>query len=133
MKRRDTPSYRRHREMLWQQQDMRFLGKPMTFDVYVMLRGIQRDSCALCGADLDMSFRNAEAVDHDHESHEVRGILCGSRDRCNTSLVKRFEAGKLDRLDDYTQRRIMHYLAHPPAEKLRALFIKDGMSIPRPA
>lgn len=42
----------------------------------------QRNECAICGGGTG-GGRRALAVDHDHETGAVRGLLCG---RCNTAL-----------------------------------------------
>jgi recombination endonuclease VII len=112
------------REKAWATQGMRFRGGPMTREVYWALRKEQHDACALCHSDLRLSIRGGDAVDHNHETKEVRGILCGAKQRCNLSLVSRFEAGKTERMDEYTVARIATYLLNPPASRLTMKMVK---------
>lgn len=42
----------------------------------------QQDRCAICGIHTDEHSRSF-AVDHDHKSGSIRGLLCG---KCNTAL-----------------------------------------------
>lgn len=52
----------------------------MTPEEYYELLELQRDVCAICGKD-DGTRRLA--VDHDHETGEIRGLLCR---KCNMGL-----------------------------------------------
>lgn len=45
---------------------------------YEQLRIQQKDSCAICG-----DYRRKLVIDHDHKTHQVRGLLCS---RCNMAL-----------------------------------------------
>lgn len=52
-------------------------------DIYNSLMASQKYKCAMCGNELKIGIRNAIAVDHDHSTNVIRGILCMS---CNMSL-----------------------------------------------
>jgi hypothetical protein len=52
----------------------------LTHDEYMVLLEAQGGACAICG---DSGQRRALAVDHDHVTGAVRGLLC---DRCNPML-----------------------------------------------
>jgi hypothetical protein len=52
----------------------------LTHDQYLALLEAQDGTCAICGND---SQQRALAVDHDHETGAIRGLLC---DRCNPML-----------------------------------------------
>jgi len=50
-------------------------------DEYEMLLACQDYRCAICGG---LPRKNALAIDHDHETGEIRGLLCS---RCNHKLL----------------------------------------------
>ena len=54
----------------------------ITEEQYAEMLESQGYKCAICGADQCSSGRNF-AVDHNHETGKVRGLLCSN---CNTSL-----------------------------------------------
>lgn len=95
-----TTDEMRERERLYHQEKNRKhkLRKhgltPAAYDALVERQG---GGCAVCGA---LNLRNGRiwdlCVDHDHETGEVRGLLCH---RCNTAL------GQAD--DDATTLRAM--------------------------
>ena len=72
----------------------------MTVEEYDLMVEDQDAKCAICGLP---SEGKALAVDHNHETGEVRGLLCGP---CNMALGQ-LEPG--DRLDAATQ-YLMRYL-----------------------
>ena len=52
----------------------------ITLDQYEQKLEEQNHKCCVCG---DSEFARALAVDHDHASGDIRGLLCA---KCNTSL-----------------------------------------------
>ncbi len=73
-----SPAYREHSSIMQvrRQREQR-LG--VTHDKYTALLEEQAGVCAICGN----SRRRALAVDHDHVTSAIRGLLC---DRCNPML-----------------------------------------------
>lgn len=67
---------------------------------YDMLRA-QDNRCAICDRDAS-EFRTNLAVDHDHVTLEIRGLLCSS---CNYRLVGRHrDSDLLRKVADYLDR-----------------------------
>ncbi len=56
----------------------------MTWEQHQAIWNKQHGLCAICDVDLTTIKSNLVCVDHDHETGEVRGILCH---RCNRRLV----------------------------------------------
>jgi len=54
----------------------------LTADAYLDLLDRQHHKCAICGKP-QTSIKRRLAVDHDHKTGKVRGLLCF---RCNTAL-----------------------------------------------
>ena len=54
----------------------------ITLDDYERMSAEQAGECAICGRH-ESEFRRRLAVDHDHESGAVRGLLCSP---CNTGI-----------------------------------------------
>jgi hypothetical protein len=52
----------------------------VTHDQYLVLLEAQGGVCAICG---NSEQKRQLAIDHDHETGEIRGLLC---DRCNPML-----------------------------------------------
>lgn len=72
----------------------------ITIEQYNQLLEKQNHCCALCEKH-ESAFKNRLAVDHNHETQEVRGLLCFS---CNHRLVGRHKDGKLLRkIADYVE------------------------------
>lgn len=69
---------------------------------YELLLAAQGRRCAICQK--ATGARRRLAVDHDHETGEVRGLLCKP---CNYVLLGRYPAPALE--------RALAYLANPPA------------------
>ena len=67
----------------------------ITVEEYDALFDAQQGKCALCGG--DSNGRGRLAVDHDHATGRVRGLLCFT---CNTALG-RLERVGLDRVREY--------------------------------
>lgn len=74
---------------------------------YAALRVVQGGVCALCRRATGQAKRLA--VDHDHRTGQVRGLLCSP---CNSML-----AHARDDLAFFI--RCIEYLCHPPAEEIR--------------
>ena len=57
-------------------------GISITWEDYNTLFAVQKGCCALCGRH-ESEFKYRLCVDHDHETGEIRGLLCS---KCNISL-----------------------------------------------
>ena len=77
----------------------------ITAEDYQRLYLLQGERCAICG--VATGKRKRLAVDHDHETGEVRGLLCG---KCNFDLLGRYNEAAL--------LRAVEYLRNPPARRL---------------
>jgi len=58
----------------------------LTLDEYITRSATQRDKCAICREPESRSYRGRTAqlaVDHDHATGRIRGLLCS---KCNTGL-----------------------------------------------
>ena len=55
----------------------------ITLDEYETMLAQQAGVCAICKAPPETSYCGTLAVDHDHDTGKVRGLLCT---RCNTAL-----------------------------------------------
>ena len=60
----------------------RLLGYGITEDVLESMRKEQKNKCAICGKMINESTKNF-AIDHDHKTGKVRGLLCMN---CNIGL-----------------------------------------------
>lgn len=58
-------------------------GINITFSEYEALRIKQAGHCAICGAH-ESSLSRALAVDHDHKTGKIRGLLCQT---CNSQVL----------------------------------------------
>jgi hypothetical protein len=67
----------------------------ITLETYVLLFEKQKGRCAICGRS-QKDFKRRLAVDHDHETGKIRGLLCVG---CN-NLVGHYEKLK-DEVDYY--------------------------------
>lgn len=67
------------KERVWAAQIKRLYG--ITVDDYRNMHRRQRGRCALCRR---KSLRNKLAIDHNHETQKVRGLLCSA---CNRALA----------------------------------------------
>jgi hypothetical protein len=76
-------------------------------DYAALLKG-QGGTCAICGAAGPGRKSETWCIDHDHETGEVRGLLCHA---CNAGLGHFLDSGEM-------LRRAADYLAHPPSREL---------------
>lgn len=77
----------------------------ITYDFYLALYQFQGGRCYICRKE---PKRRRLAVDHDHETGEVRGLLCSGQRSCNHDVL-----GNITSID--MARRIVLYLEDPPA------------------
>lgn len=77
----------------------------ITPDDYQALLEKQQKRCAICECDLELE-RNKTAVDHCHNTGQVRGVLCRA---CNTGLGRFMDKAAL-------LLKAMNYLKNPPAD-----------------
>jgi len=68
------------------QRQVRYLEKTYNLTEIEANRLLDVKRCEICGVDLDMTRR---AVDHNHETGRVRGVLC---QYCNRTLLGNCEA-----------------------------------------
>lgn len=86
----------------------------ITTDQYDELLAKQNDSCAFCERHKD-EFAKRLAVDHNHKTGEIRGLLCAY---CNHRVVGNHTDGnKLRRMADYIEQGTGWYV--PPKKKKR--------------
>lgn len=84
---------------------------------YEALLAAQKGRCALCRR---VPRSRRLAVDHDHVTGRVRGLLCSDSERgCNHVVVGIIESASVDGGLEMA-RRIVDYLEHPPYDELRA-------------
>lgn len=69
----------------------------ITLKAYNTILKKQKHSCAICKKHKSKFTRNL-AVDHDHKTQEVRGLLCYY---CNHKLVGRHNKESVKKLVDY--------------------------------
>lgn len=69
----------------------------LTVDQYNQLFEKQKGCCALCGKH-QSELRTRLAVDHDHQTSEIRSLLCGY---CNLRIIGRLRKDTIDRLYHY--------------------------------
>jgi hypothetical protein len=83
----------------------------ITYDDYKAMYDWQGGRCYICRK---APKKKRLAVDHDHLTGEVRGLLCADSDRgCNHAIL-----GNITSLD--MARRIVSYLENPPLKMVRA-------------
>lgn len=61
----------------------RFKKFGFTHEDYLELLEKQKHKCAICGKSSNTEYHKNFNIDHDHETGEVRGLLCNG---CNTAL-----------------------------------------------
>jgi hypothetical protein len=86
----------------------------ITVEQYEQLLADQGGGCALCGKTPAQEGKNL-AVDHDHVTGEIRGILCGYHNR---RVIGRHRDGNLlRRMADYVERHTGLFV--PPVVRRR--------------
>lgn len=75
---------------------------------YQTLLDFQDHKCPCCGREFTETGETKPHVDHEHDTHKTRGILCNS---CNSIL------GRVNDSTD-TLRKMVQYLLLPPADEL---------------
>ena len=84
----------------------------ITQEEYDALFRLQRGRCYICQR---VARSRRLAVDHDHETGQVRGLLCSDSERgCNHAILGNIK-------DLAMARRIVAYLEHPPYDRLRGI------------
>ena len=75
----------------------------LTIEAYTAMLQVQFYKCAACGDKFEMQHgMQGACVDHDHDTNEVRELLCG---RCNLICVRsRDEVGRLEKIIAYLKR-----------------------------
>lgn len=82
-------------------QDLQLKKYGITWEDYRQILDDQQGVCAIC--QIECSTGKNLAVDHCHETGEVRGLLCSN---CNTAIGKFKDSTKnLQRAIDYLQRK----------------------------
>jgi nitrate/TMAO reductase-like tetraheme cytochrome c subunit len=74
-------------QILMQRWSWKKSGITMTEELYQKLWKQQNGKCAICGFH-QILFKKRLAVDHNHKTGQVRGLLCGN---CNNKVVKVLE------------------------------------------
>lgn len=87
----------------------------ITYDFYLTLWKFQAGRCYICRR---APKTRRLAVDHDHKTGEVRGLLCSGERSCNHDIL-----GNISSID--MAHRIVLYLEDPPARAL-----KEGRLLP---
>jgi hypothetical protein len=120
-RRRGREKYQRHRE---KHRLTRLRRRGLAEETFLSLLEIQGGLCAICGAKNGSVFVDRLFVDHDHETGEIRGLLCSG---CNAGRlgtagdsVERLSV-LADGLEERARfaRRAIEYLTNPPARSLR--------------
>lgn len=84
-------------------------GRPFTEDDYQFLFKQQGGRCWVCER---KSETKRLAVDHDHETGEVRGLLCPDIEwGCNRGIIAKIRSKRM-------ARRVWEYMDDPPAQRL---------------
>lgn len=87
----------------------------ITGDEYDALFKYQGGRCAICGR---KPQKQRLAVDHDHKTGEVRGLLCANNENgCNRAVVANLEGSPLGGLQ--AAQRLVAYLELSPWDRLR--------------
>jgi hypothetical protein len=85
----------------WRKQNLR-RNFGITLEQYDQLLEIQDGKCAVCDKDHSF-FKKKLAVDHNHKTGEIRGLLCGY---CNYRMIARHtDSNLLRKMADYLDNR----------------------------
>lgn len=106
-----TEKYKKMREKRWEEQKMTHNGRKITFELYERLLWKQKFQCAMCRMRLDLTIPQ---LDHDHQTGEIRGVLCYDCNRKRVGLYER--TGKYK--GKYYEDIIKKYLENYPAKSL---------------
>lgn len=87
----------------------------ISYDTYLAIYQAQGGACYICRK---KPRTKRLAVDHNHETNEVRGLLCTGTRSCNHDVL-----GNITSLD--MAKRIVSYLEDPPARRVR-----EGRELP---
>jgi hypothetical protein len=97
---------------------------------YDALMGLQGGLCFICRR---APTSKRLAVDHDHKTGLVRGLLCPDNERgCNHAVIGNLEAHSQDGLLA-ALRRAIDYIEHPPYERLRGVHHDHDAAVPSEA
>lgn len=81
-------------------------GRPFTADDYAILFKDQKGRCKICGR---ASVTKRLAVDHDHGSDEVRGLLCPGEYGCNFAVLGNIrDLAMAEAIVEYLKRNYAH-------------------------
>lgn len=82
---------------------------------YNQLLRFQQGRCYICGKE---PRTKRLAVDHDHKTGEVRGLLCAHNENgCNRAIIANLEASKYGGIE--AARRALAYLESPPFARMK--------------
>lgn len=88
----------------------------ITPEQYNTLLEKQKHRCAICDKHEDQ-FKKKLAVDHDHQTHRIRGLLCTA---CNYHLIRRHrDASILRKMADYVDQGTEWYVPVKQKKKKR--------------
>lgn len=88
----------------------------ITRDDYLALLELQGGVCAICG---QTPRTKRLAVDHDHKTGLVRGLLCADQERgCNHAVLGSLEARAVDSAVEAAY-RLISYIENPPFQRLK--------------
>lgn len=96
-------------------------------DTYVALLDLQGGVCFVCG---QTPRSKRLAVDHDHKTGDVRGLLCADVERgCNHAVLGSLEARSVDGVIAAAY-RLIDYMTKTPYQRLKEA--QDGLQPPEP-
>lgn len=88
----------------------------LTLEQYDELLKKQNNSCAICERH-ESEFKTSLAVDHDHHTQRIRGLLCTS---CNYRMVARHRDGELLRkIADYIEQGTDWFAPKKPRKRAK--------------